>query len=235
MGLRDLALLYLIVGIGCAIAIYKTSGEEGPLAMAQAALAVPLWPLWAPIALTTKRQVPAEVSSKQTSETITRVKTALGEAVLASKGTALEGVLPAEAAERIIAEVERRVGRHDELEKLLQKDAFDLERAELRVAVLAKAGGSARALSTAKLDMENVRRLRALRDRDVLALDELCALAEALRTQVTLARYSGSSAADIGGIVTEVWARVEGLGAAIEATRDVDESLRVQVEETVET
>jgi hypothetical protein len=68
-----------------------------------------------------------------------------------------------------------------------------------------------------------------LRDRDARALEELCALVEALRTQVTLARFSGSSAADIGGIVGEVWARVEGLGAAIEA----EESLRV--EEVVET
>jgi len=80
-----------------------------------------------------------------------------------------------------------------------------------------------------KLDLENVRRLVLLRERDARGLEELCGLAEALRTQVTLARYSGSQAADFGDIVTEIRARVEGLGAALEA----EESLRA--EESVET
>lgn len=227
MSLRDLTALYLALGLCCAVAIYRSSEARGASAVAQAALAVPLWPLWAPIALTAKKA--PEVFSGQTGTILARVKAALGEAVLSSRGTPLEGVIPAAAAARIEAEVERRVARHEELEALLRKEAFDLEKAEARVRGLEASQSSSRALSTARLDLENVRRLRALRDRDARALEELCALAEALRTQVTLARYSGSSAADIGGIVTEVWARVEGLGAALEA----EESLRA--EETVET
>lgn len=229
MGIRDLALLYLLVGLGLAVAVYKTSAEPRRVALAHAALALPLWPLWAPIVLTTgPKKVPATYS-KATGATVSRVRAALEEAVLASKGTPLAGVLPEEAATRILCEVERRVQRHEELCALLQKNAFDLERAEARVRELERPGSSSRALSTARLDLDNVRRLRALRDRDALALEELCALAEALRTQVTLARYSGSSATDIGGIVTEVWARVEGLGAALDA------EAALQGEETVET
>jgi len=47
------------------------------------------------------------------------------------------------------------------------------------------------------------------------ALDELCELVQALRTQLVLARFAGSSVEGTGGIVSEVWARVEGLGAAL--------------------
>ena len=95
-------------------------------------------------------------------------------------------------------------------------------RLEARLSELERRTGSSRALGTARLELDNVRRLVALRERDARALEELCTLVEALRTQVTLARFSESSAADIGGIVGEVWARVEGLGAAI----DAEESLR---------
>ncbi|MDI1443384.1 hypothetical protein [Polyangium sp. 6x1] len=227
MSLRDLSLLYLVAGICCAVAIYRSSPEGGSRAAVSAALAVPLWPLWAPIALTAKRA--ADTPKGAAGSALVRVKAALAEAVEASRGTPLASVLPAEAAARIEAEVARRVERHAELEALLRKEAFDLSRAEARVREIERASGSSRALATARLDLDNVRRLSLLRDRDARALEELCALAEALRTQVTVARFSGSSAADIGGIVSEVQARVEGLGAALEA----EESLRA--EEPIET
>ncbi|MRG98435.1 hypothetical protein [Polyangium spumosum] len=227
MSLRDLSVLYLVAGICCAVAIYRSSPAGGSRAAVSAALAVPLWPLWAPIALTAKRA--ADVPKGAAGGALARVKAALAEAVEASRGTPLASVLPAEAAARIEAEVERRVARHAELEALLRKEAFDLARAEARVREVERASGSGRALATARLDLDNVRRLSSLRDRDARALEELCALAEALRTQVTVARFSGSSAADIGGIVSEVQARVEGLGAALEA----EESLRA--EEPIET
>ena len=227
MSLRDLSVLYLVAGVCCAVAIYRSSPAGGSRAAMSAALAVPLWPLWAPIALTAKRTT--DTPKGAAGSALTRVKIALGEAVLASRGTPLARVLPAEAAARIEAEVERRVQRHAELEALLRKEAFDLARAEARVREIERTAGTGRALATARLDLDNVRRLSTLRDRDARALEELCALAEALRTQVTVARFSGSSAADIGGIVSEVQARVEGLGAALEA----EESLRA--EEPIET
>ena len=228
MSLRDLCLLYVVFGCCFAIAIYRTSPETSTNRLGSAALAVPLWPLWAPIALTAKRATKLDVRGDP-SLVLERVKAALADAVASTRGTPLATLLPPEAATRIEAEVVRREKRLAELETLLGKEAFDVERLEARIHDLEKRGGSPRALSTARLDLENVRRLSALRDRDARALEELCALVEALRTQVTLARFSDSSVADIGGIVGEVWARVEGLGAAIEA----EESLRA--EEAIET
>ena len=231
MSLRDLCLLYVVFGFCFAIAIYRSTPEANGNRLGSAALAVPLWPLWAPIALTAKRADKPRFSQDglRSTGTFERVKNALADAIASIEGTPLASLLPPESASRIEAEVVRREKRLAELDVLLGKEAFDVARLEARVRELETRGGSPRALSTARLDLDNVRRLSALRDRDARALEELCALVEALRTQVTLARFSGSSAADIGGIVGEVWARVEGLGAAIEA----EESLRV--EEAVET
>lgn len=226
MSLRDLCLLYLVFGCFFAIAIYRASPESNANRLGSAALAVPLWPLWAPIALTAKRTDKPTILryAEGASPALERVKAALADAIASIQGTPLATLLPSESAARIEAEVVRREKRLAELQTLLGKEAFDVGRLEARVQELEKRGGSARALSTARLDLENVRRLSALRDRDARALEELCALVEALRTQVTLARFSGSAAADIGGIVGDVWARVEGLGAAIEA----EESLRAE-------
>lgn len=228
MSLRDLCLLYLVFGCCFAIAIYRSTPETNSNRLGSAALAVPLWPLWAPIALTAKRSDKPHMKDGS-SLALERVKAALSDAVASTRGTPLATLLPPESALRIEAEVVRREKRLAELDMLLGKEAFDVGRLEVRIRDLEKRGGSPRALSTARLDLDNVRRLSALRDRDARALEELCALVEALRTQVTLARFSGSAAADIGGIVGEVWARVEGLGAAIEA----EESLRA--EEAIET
>ncbi|HRI70822.1 MAG TPA: hypothetical protein PK156_41600 [Polyangium sp.] len=226
MSLRDLCLLYLVFGCFFAIAIYRSTPEANGHRLGSAALAVPLWPLWAPIALTAKRADKPRFSPDglRPTGTLERVKNALADAITSIEGTPLAALLPPESASRIEAEVVRREKRLAELDVLLGKEAFDVGRLETRVRELETRGSSPRALSTARLDLDNVRRLSALRDRDARALEELCALVEALRTQVTLARFSGSSAADIGGIVGEVWARVEGLGAAIEA----EESLRVE-------
>jgi hypothetical protein len=226
MSLRDLSVLYLVAGLCCAVAVYRSTPGGSSKALASAVIAIPLWPLWAPIALTAPRAKPPAHPPRGA---ILRVQRALREAVEACAGTPLASLLPPDAAARIESEVARRAARHAELEALLAQDTFTLARAEARVRDLEGTAASPRALATARLDLENVRRLRALRDRDVRALEELCALAEALRTQVVLARFSGSSAADIGGIVTEVWARVEGLGAAL----DIDEEQRA--EEPIET
>ena len=86
-----------------------------------------------------------------------------------------------------------------------------------------RAGKSSRALATARLHLDNVRRLAGLRDRDARALEELAELVQALRTQLVLARFAGSSLEGASGIVSEVWARVESLDVAIDTREDSPE------------
>ena len=233
-----------MLGIACAVAITRSSSESRPRAAVSAVLALPLWPLWAPIALTSSRsrlasawtndadswshsRSPSRSHDAQSpvSEAASRVETALREGVEACAGTSLESLLPRDAAARIGAEVKRASARHAELTTVLGREGFDAAAAEKRVAALEKACASAQSLATARLHLENVRRLAALRDRDARALEELVESVQALRTQLTLARFAGSSVEGVGGIVSEVWARVEGLGAALgsdDATLDDD-------------
>ena len=228
MSLRDLLILYAVLGIACAVAIYRSSTESRPRAAMAAALALPLWPLWAPIALTSTRSRPtsawasdgdshsrSRAARSPVAEAAVRVEAALREGVEACAGTSLESLLPRDAAARIAAEVRRASERHAELTAVLGREGFDLAAAERRVVSLEKSSASARSLATARLHLENGKRLAALRDRDARALEELADLVQALRTQLTLARFAGSSVEGVGGIVSEVWARVEGLGAAI--------------------
>ncbi|KYF65010.1 hypothetical protein [Sorangium cellulosum] len=216
MSLRDLSVLYLIAGLACAVAVYRASPGDRRRAAFSAALCVPLWPIWAPVALTARRAEPG--GTPGTSAAAARVQGALREGVSACAGTSFEALLSREAASRIEAEVARAAARHAELDALLRQSGFDEAAAAARVAEIERGGaGSGRALATAHLHLENIRRLRAMRDRDARALEELADLVQALRTQLVLARFAGSSVEGVGGIVSEVWARVEGLGAAIDA------------------
>jgi len=236
MSLLDLGWLYLLVGVACAVAVvrhsgsWQTSAGRGHAA-GSAILTTLLWPLWAPIALTGKasarRNGARERNAPQTASVATavrRIEAALREGVDTAEGSALAALLPASAAERILAEVARVAARHAELEQLLHTPDLDVERADARLAALEAAGGPARAIATARLHAENVRRLARLRDRDARALDELADLTAALRTQLVLARFAGSSVDGASGIVGEVWARVEGLSEAMDATEPEHEA-----------
>ncbi len=220
MSLRDLLIIYAIVGLACSVAIFHASPHKNTKSALAAALAVPLWPIWAPIALTSGPKSNAflvQMGPQSTAAALNRVQNALREGMDACSGTSFEALLPKSAAARIESEVGRAAARHQELCGILAREGFSETAALARVGDLEKSGASPRAISTARLHLENVRRLGAMRDRDARALEELSDLVQALRTQLVLARYAGSSVEGVGGIVSEVWARVEGLSAAMDA------------------
>lgn len=224
MSLGDLAILYLVVGIACAVAIYRTAPARDGWAIASAAVAVPLWPLWAPVALTGKKRPEGRARVDRAPDpgspvaaAADRIEAALREGVDACAGTALEALLPRDAADRIASEVRRAASRHAELGELLAREGFDLGSAEARLDELTRAGASPRAIGTARLHLDNVRRLASLRVRDERALAELSDLVQALRAQLVVARFAGSQPEGAGGIVSDLWARVEGLGVALGA------------------
>ena len=224
MSLTDLGAIYLVVGVACAVAIYKSAPSRSRAAIASAVIAVPLWPLWAPIALTGRgspRGAPRAARAVDPGSPMAlaadRIEASLREGVDACAGTALEPLLPRDAADRIAAEVRRAADRHAELGALLAREGFDRATAEARLVELTRAQASPRALSTARLHLDNVRRLSALRERDERAIDELGDLVQALRAQLVVARFAGSQPEGAGGIVADLWARVEGLGVALGA------------------
>lgn len=215
MSLLDLGLIYLVVGAGCAVVVYRRTAGDLRQRAASAAMALPLWPIWAPIALIDDRPRRSRASDRAA-----RIEEELTRSVEAARGSPFEVLLPTEAAGRIRGEVADAMKRIAELDAVLAQPEFDLDEAERRVSELTETGASKRALRTAVLHRNNVARIQALRDRSVRGIEELAELVGALRSQLVLARYAGSSPEGVGGIVAEMWARVEGLGEALDAQEE---------------
>ena len=225
MSLRDLLLLYGVIGVACAVAVLRRA-EGTTLQRALSALAtVPLWPIWAPFALATPRahhrnssagRTDGGAAAKQDGGSMTRIGRALEEAVAAVAGTPMSDVFSKQVAARISSEVARVAERLEELDHLATRQGFDTEASAARVRDLEARGAPERAVATARLQHESLSRLDKLRAADAQALEELADLLEVLRAQLLLARYAGSSAEGAGAIVSEVCARLEGLGAAFD-------------------
>jgi hypothetical protein len=219
MNLADLGVLYGLAGTLGGIIVYHRGSERGARALGTAALAVPLWPLWLPV-LFASAQV--HTAGARPRSAASNAEAALLEGHEAVRDTPLEPLLPRAAVDRLLRELRRATERSAELDNLLAKKAFNREEAEERLARLAQRSASPRTLASARLHLENVARLQGLAARDRHALEELSELIAALRTQLVLARYSGSSPGEANDIVTEVWARVEVLGTSSDGPFDAD-------------
>ncbi|MBX3249066.1 MAG: hypothetical protein KF901_17945 [Myxococcales bacterium] len=217
MSLLDLLALYAVVGAGCAVVVYRRGRGGRARRVASAGLGLALWPLWAPVVLIPD-PIPRASSARRG---VARVEAELEQALRAAEGSAFEVLLSRASAERIRDELRQAHARLSELDVVLAQPGFDLDEADARVAELAQ-GGHRRALRSAVLHRDNVARIASLRARQHRALDELAELVGALRSQLVLARYAGSAPEGVGGIVAELWARVEGLGEAMEAVEAVD-------------
>ena len=211
MNARDLLALYAVVGLACAIAVFHRSSTRGLATVISALVTVPLWPLWAPFALAPPRARP------ESNSVVERVERALADALDAVRDTPMSGVFTVSTANRIAAEVASVAARVAELSTVGARVGFDRAASARRLEELEKSGASERAIATARLQHGSLERLEQLRDADARALEELADLLEALRTQLVLARYAGSPADGASAIVSEVWARLEGLGAVIDA------------------
>lgn len=214
MSLRDLLVLYAVIGLACAIAVLRRGPATGARAVTSALATVFVWPLWAPFALGAPR--PVTPRRGPDSASVGRIDRALAEAVAAVAGTPMSEVFSPKTAARIAAEVARVASRLEELSALTTQAAFDAKASAQHLKDLEARGAPERTVVTARLQHDNLTRLQQLRGADAQALDELAELLEALRTQLLLARYSGSSADGAGAIVGEVWARLEGLGVAFD-------------------
>lgn len=222
MSLRDLLGLYALVGVACAIAVLRRAPARGIATVASALATIPLWPLWAPFALAPGDRSPrGRRASPRNEAAVARVEQALANAVAAVEGSPMADVFPPRAAARIAADVARVASRLDDLGDLEAKTGLDREASARKIAELERSGASDRALATARCMHESLERLEELRASDARALDELADLLEALRAQLLLARYAGSHADGASALVSEVWARVEGLVAAMDVTPDV--------------
>jgi hypothetical protein len=219
MNLGDVALVYLFAGIACGVAVFRRERPRGwRIAALSATATVPLWPLWAPFALTAERprrpRTDGRPSSRDRPASVLRIESALDAAVQSVAGTPMAPMFTEEAAQRIAAEVAKVAERMAELDSVSAGEANDTSASATRLATLEAHAAPERVIATARQRHASLTRLEALRLRDAQALDELADLLEALRAQLLLARYAGPSEDGTGSLLGEVWARLQGLGAA---------------------
>jgi hypothetical protein len=157
VNIADLGILYAAAGAVSAAVIQKRRSARGERSLAHALLAVPLWPLWLPVAL-------ASPDERRTNGggAVGSTEAALLEGHEAVRGTPFEALLPRAAVDRILGEVRRAGERREELRALLARPSFGLESARTHVERLGRAGASARALASARLVSEVWARVEVL-------------------------------------------------------------------------
>ena len=205
--MTDLALCYLLAG---AVLTAVLRARRRDLSPGDALLTLTLWPLYAPLRFATGAS-PAVTTPTH------REQVLLEEAITAARismGAAGVGALLPTAAQ--VAQIAQHLARLDarvrELDAVLARDEFDVARAERRMREPARA-----AVEAATATLDGVRRLVAMRERAVRERDEVLGLCARLRMQVTVLRFSeGAAGENLGEVVEELLAHLEGVGAAMD-------------------
>jgi hypothetical protein len=203
----ELTLIYLLVGLGCAIALAARGGALGPRVL-DASLALVLWPLIMPFAL-------MRTSESRPTAPQSAVESAFLDAIRRAASTPLGRLLPdADTARALGARLRAAAARVAEIDALLAQPDFSLERAHARRAELSQ-GGDRQALDAVDSRIQNLARLRALRDRFSRELDAVAELLAQLRIQAEVVRLAGGLDDDTRERVADLLSRVEGLDAAL--------------------
>ncbi len=129
-----------------------------------------------------------------------------------ARGTPLGALLPDEPALHSLAQRLRvATAKIAEIEGLLQRPEFSEPATVARLEELRRRDATESALAAAGIRLQNIRRLRAMRDRFARELDEVGELLEQLSTQAEVVRLAGAADASSAELVREIVSRVEGL------------------------
>lgn len=204
MRLPELVLLYVMVGGGCAVTLLAVRGHAGPQVF-DAAMLVPLWPLYGPFLLA--QGAPLRADGSASAELLRSLAKA--------RGTPMAAFLPDEAAGRALAQRIRSAGeRIAEIDALLIQPEFSEDEALARADAFRER--DERVAAAALERARNIRRLRALRDRFSRELDQVAELLKQLRIQSEVVRLAGAADDGVRELVHELLARVEGLDEVME-------------------
>jgi len=202
MKLLDLGILYGLIGVGCAVVLLLRRNEIGG-SWLDAALLAGFWPVYGPFLL-------AKIQG--TDEGPEGSEVAFLTALRRARGTPLAALLPDQQTVLALARRLRvAAGKVQEIDAILARPEFRERQALVRQRELRDRGASECALSTASIRIQNIRRLRALRDRFARELDEVEELLSQLRTQAEVVRLAGVPDDETRDLVQELVSRVEGL------------------------
>lgn len=211
MKLPELAVLYGFVGIGCAIALHVRQAR-GERRAGDTLLVTILWPLYGPLLL-------ARLQDRDHGAVASEV--AFLVALRRASRTPLGSLLPDESTVRALARRLRvAAGKVGEIDGLLARPEFSETQALARLEELRAKSASETAQSTASIRVQNIRRLRAMRDRFARELDEVRELLAQLETQAEVVRLAGAPDASTTDLVRELVSRVEGFDRMLDDDPD---------------
>jgi hypothetical protein len=198
-----LLMVYLLAGVGCAVAEPPTRRRQGSGGAADVALLLLLWPLYAPLVLT--EPPPTDDRERSLLEALRRVA-----------GTPLAPLLPDRQTVRALSRSLRQAGaRLREIDAVLARADMSEEAALDRLAAVEEPPGATARRAVALLRVQGIRRLRATRERYAIRLREIDDLLDQVAAQAELVRFLGDDAQAGGapgeGLVRDLVARVEAL------------------------
>lgn len=204
MRLPELTLLYALVGVGCTIALLMRHRSSRPAV--DIALMTTLWPLYAPFVLARAEQmVDVTFGEKSFLAALQQVS-----------GTPLAGLLPDPTEARALARRLRVASEKVfEIDRMLTQPDFDEQAAVARQKEL-EAQGDRFASETAQRRVQNIRRLRSLRDQFARQLDQVGELLSQLRIQAEVVRFAGQVDDGTRDLVVELICRLEGLDEVLD-------------------
>jgi len=201
MRLAELGSLYALVGVGCALVVALRPAHRSHRVL-DAVLMMAIWPVYGPFLIARWSEADGSMDSE----------VAFLATLRRAQGTPLAALLPDERTVRLLATRLRvAAGKVDEIDGLLRRPEFDERDALRRVEELQSKGASDNARSTASIRVQNIRRLRSLRDRFARELDEVGELLKQLETQAEVVRLAGTPDPGARDLVQEILSRVEGL------------------------
>jgi hypothetical protein len=207
MRVIELSTLYALLGLGCAaVALWRP--VDPARRWLDAALMLPFWPICAPLLLTRERGQKTAAHSSEVTFLL---------ALRRVSGTPLASLLPDEATARALGRRLRvAAAKLAEIEELLRRPEFDDGEAARRQQELTDQRASSSVLSAAGIRLQNIRRLKRLRDRFGRELLELEELLTQLTTQAEVVRLAGAADSETRDLVREILSRVEGLDAVLD-------------------
>lgn len=199
MNLFTLLAFYALAGIGCAAAALVVRRAS----LLDAVLLLALWPLAGPFLL--MREAPAADAPGSREIAFLLALRRAGE-------TQLGALLPDQATARALAARLRvAAAKTAEIDMLLARPEFDEAEAQSRLLALRARSASEQAIATTTMRLQNIRRLRALRNRFANELDEVGELLVQLTTQAEVVRLAGVAEPSSAELVRELVSRIEGL------------------------
>ena len=202
MRMLELSILYGIAGAGCSAAWLARRGLA-PSQLGNAAILLLLWPVYAPFLLLQQAE---DTESSPGSDALFLA------ALRRASSTPLAALLPDEATVSALANRLRvAASKVREIDSLLGGEEFSEVGASRRLQELRDKGANECALSAVTLRLQNIRRLKALRNRFARELEDVTELLIQLRTQADVVRLAGTPDPGTRDLVREIVSRVEGL------------------------